>query len=119
MEKKSAVCILFAVALIFTMVGCATLETAGHKYMMRGQVLDVSDGMAYLCIGSQDGAQAGQELEAYRFTRLPSAASKQGPPAFKRERVGAVKITEVVDVHYARAKILTGEVRENDVVELK
>lgn len=119
MEKRSALRILFAVLLIFTMAGCATMETAGHKYIMRGQVLDVSDGMAYLCIGSQDGARAGQELEAYRFTRLLSAASKQGPPAFKRERVGMVKITEVVDVHYARAKVLRGEVRENDVVELK
>jgi hypothetical protein len=29
-----------------------------------------------------------------------------------------VKITEVVDVHYARANILRGDIKVNDVAEL-
>ena len=45
--------------LLLLITSCATIEKAGHKYIMRGQVLEVSDNIAYLCIGSKDGAQIG------------------------------------------------------------
>ena len=38
---------------------------------------------------------------------------------FKREEVGKVKILEIVDEHMANAKILSGEAKVNDIVELK
>jgi hypothetical protein len=94
------------------------MESAGHKYIMKGQILDVSDRVAYLCIGSADGAKAGQEFPVYRYVRLPYAGPKQTTPSFKREAVGSVKLTQVVDVHYATASILSGDIKVNDVAEL-
>ena len=88
-------------------------ESAGHKYMMRGQVLDVTDGSVYLCIGYREGAKVGQEYAVYRFTKVQFAR-----PRYNKELIGRVKITELVNEHYATANILNGELKENDVVEL-
>ena len=118
MKKKIIVSSVLALLLI-SAAGCATMETVGHKYIMRGQVLDVASGEAYLCIGSRDGAMTGQELAVYRFVPMPTITSKVPFPAYKRESVGRIKILEVVDEHYARAKVLAGNVKTNDVAELE
>ncbi len=114
MRKSATLGFLLAV-LFITLAGCATI---GHKYIMKGQILDVSDGVAYLCIGSADGAKVGQEFPVYRYERLPFAGPKQRFPSFKREMVGSVKITQVVDVHYANASILSGDIKVYDVAEV-
>jgi hypothetical protein len=101
------------------MAGCATLETAGHKYVMRGQILEVTDGLAYLCVGSKDGAAVGQQLTVYRFVRTTPPFPKNVQPYFKREEAGKIRITEIIDEHMATAKILSGDVKVNDVVELE
>ena len=117
MGKRSVVNVLIAVLFVFGATGCATLETAGHKYIMKGQILDVTGDEAYLCIGSAEGAKAGQEFTVYRFVKTPALGPKQ-QLTYKRELVGAVKITEVVDEHYAKAKVVKGDVRVSDVAEL-
>ena len=38
--------------------------------------------------------------------------------SYKRKLIGAVKITEIVDEHYAKAIVLKGDVSANDVAEL-
>jgi hypothetical protein len=116
--RKSVIVNVFLAILFIAVAGCATMKTAGHKYVMKGQILDVSGGEAYLCIGSADGATAGQEIPVYRYVKLPFAGPKQTTPSFKREEVGTVKIKQVVDVHYATATILQGNIKENDVAEL-
>ena len=98
--------------------GCASLGSAGHKYVMRGQILEASGSEVYLCIGSRDGAETGQEFAVYRFVKEISPNPKL-PMRFSKEEKGAVKITEIVDEHYAKAKVLAGDVKVNDVVELK
>lgn len=98
--------------------GCASLQTAGHKYIMRGQVLEVSDSTAYLCVGTRDGAQVGQEFTVYRFERTPSVNPKSTAPSYKRTETGKIKIIEIVDEHMATAKILSGNVKINDVAEM-
>jgi hypothetical protein len=116
--RKTAVANMFIALLFIAVAGCATLKTAEHQYIMKGQILDVSDGQAYLCIGSADGATAGQEFPVFRYVRLPFAGPKQTTPSFKREEVGTVKIKQVVDVHYATATILKGDIKAHDVAEL-
>lgn len=73
---------------------------------------------AYICIGTEEGGQAGQEYTVYRFAKAKTFTWKEAS-AFKRERVGSVKITDVVDELYAKAKVLKGDVRVNDIVQLK
>jgi len=115
--RRTAIVNVFLAILFIVSAGCATMHTVEHKYFMKGQILDVSGGEAYLCIGSAEGAKEGQEFLVYRHGKLPYN-QKGGTPSFKREEVGAVKISQVVEEHFAKAKILRGDIRVNDVAEL-
>ncbi|MEQ9363281.1 MAG: hypothetical protein RIF32_03505 [Leptospirales bacterium] len=96
-------------------VGCAGSQKAYHGGIMRGTVLEASEkDKVYLCIGSRDGAQVGQELNVYRFKQTPAAKTR-----WKRERSGRVKITEIVDEHFARAVVVNGSIKTNEVAELE
>ena len=97
--------------------GCATIDSTRHSYIMRGQILDVTDDGVYLCIGSKDGAVVGQEYAVYRFTRTSNFKSPL--PTFKKMDAGTVKLTEITDEHYAKARVIVGEAKIHDIVELK
>jgi hypothetical protein len=116
--RKTAILNVFLAILFIVTAGCATMETAKHGYMMKGQILDVSNGVAYLCIGSAEGAKAGQEFPVYRHTKLEYTGEKQASQRYNREQVGSVKIMEVVDEHYAKANVLRGDIKANDIAEL-
>jgi hypothetical protein len=64
MRKRTLAGVFVAMLFLFV-AGCATLKSAEHRYFMKGQILEVSDGQAYLCIGSAEGAKAGQEFPVY------------------------------------------------------
>jgi len=98
--------------ILLMVTGCATMEAARHEYLMRGSVLDVQDGTAYLCLGTEQGAKVGQVFTVSRYVHI--AGSRGG---YNVEYVGTIKITEV-ESHMAYAKILTGDVKANDVVDL-
>ena len=119
MERKIVVATLL-MAFFAVATGCATMESAGHKYIMRGQILEVTDDTAYLCIGSHDGAKIGQEYTVYRFVKVPVSKTRGTVNyVFKREQTGGIKITAIVDEHMATAQIMRGEAKANYVVELE
>ena len=107
--------ILSALVLVLFVVS-ASFGAVTHKYLMKGSVLEATDGTVYLCVGTSDGAKAGQELTVVRFTK--TGTNPKGGPMFKKEEVGKVKIEEIVDEHMANAKIISGEAKVNDIVEL-
>jgi len=111
--------VFFAAILLVVLAGCSTMQTVEHKYLMRGQVIEASGGTVYLCVGTADGAKKGQQLSAYHFVPGKKPSSKSGGPAFTREKTGTVKIIELVDEHYARATVLSGDVNEGNLVELE
>jgi len=94
-------------------MGCATMEAARHKYWMRGQVLEVQDGTAYLCLGTEQGAKVGQVFTVRRYVKIGGPRGGR----YRVDNVGTVKITEV-ESHMANAKIVTGDVKANDIVDL-
>jgi len=107
---------LFVIVLaVLSVSSCTTVQTAYHGFIMRGSVVEVFDSEVYLCIGSADGATVGQELNVHRISQT-SANPKT--PVFVRHDVGKVKITAIVDEHFARAAVLSGKVEKNDIVEL-
>lgn len=112
MMKNGTVVGVLLVILV-TAMGCATMEAARHKYLMRGQVLEVHDGTAYLCLGTEQGAQVGQVFTVRRYVR--TGGPRGG--GYRVDLVGKVKITEV-ESHMANAKIVSGDVRANDIVDL-
>lgn len=97
--------------------GCASMGTAYHKYVMRGQILEVTGDEVYLCIGSRDGARVGDELEVVKFSS--AGGNPKAGPMFRRDKTGMVRITAIVDEHYARATIISGRAGANSVVELE
>jgi ribosomal protein L24 len=115
--KSNFIITSLGIAALFILTSCASLEKANHSYIMRGQILESKGDGVYLCTGSADGATIGQVLNVYRYTKVanPQNIAKS---KFRREETGKVKITEIVDEHYAKAKILTGEAKENSIVEL-
>jgi len=70
-----------------------------------------------LCVGKADGAQPGQTLNVYRNKEHPHGP--RGAPLFTRVEVGTVRIDTVIDDHFAKATKVSGDVRVNDVVELR
>ena len=116
MRQRHTFFTLFASLLLVAVAGCASMESARHQYLMRGQVLEVNAQEVLVCVGTSDGARAGQELTVYRFERISG-----GPRAavnFRRTRTGTVQITEVVDEHFAKARIKSGSADVNSLVEL-
>jgi hypothetical protein len=82
---------------------------------MRGQVLDVQGGTAYICLGTEQGAKVGDVFTVRRYVNTIVA---RGVPQYRVDNIGSVQITEVFS-HMANAKILNGDVRAHDVVDLK
>lgn len=115
MKTRMLTTVLFGVIAVF-LGGCASMQSAGHEYIMRGQVLDVTDNGVYLCIGKKDGAEVGQEYAVYNFVRTGNFKTR---PAYKKVDAGIIKLTEITDEHYAKAKVISGDVKSNYIVELK
>jgi hypothetical protein len=87
-----------------------------HTVFMRGHVLEVGPDSLVLCIGRADGAEVGQELSVVRHRPVTAAPKRAG--RFERQPVGKVRVTAIIDEHYAEAAIIEGEVRMHDTVEL-
>jgi len=107
---KSAVPLILATVVIFLIVSCATVY---HGYLMKGSLIEASDSEVYLCIGSKDGATVGQELDVYKIIKTNSKVTP-----FKRVLTGRVKITGIVDEHFAKATVISGKAEKYDIVEL-
>ena len=117
--------LIFIMFICFALIaGCAGLKSAGHKYLMSGQILKIMDNkQVYLCIGSKHGATVGQELTVHRnieITTYKSSDYQSGAPKmlYDQKDVGKVIISEIVNEHYSIAKIVSGDAKVNDVVEL-
>ena len=107
---KSAVSLILATFVVFLMFSCATLH---HSYLMKGSIIETSNSDVYLCIGSKDGASVGQELDVYKIPQTKPEALH-----FRRVQTGKVRITEIIDEHFARATVISGKAEKNDIVEL-
>ena len=105
--------------LLISLTGCTALEDVRHGYVMRGQVVEVTGDTAVVCVGTADGAEPGQELGVYRLISRNVGGPARNPPQWVKERVGGVRITEVLDEHFARANVISGTVEPHHIVELK
>ena len=105
-----------ALLLASAMAGCVP-GGIRHGWIMRGQVLALDEGVATVCIGTNDGAKVGQVLDVQHITIKPAPPKGQGA-TFIRSDAGKVEILDLFDGHYAHAKVLSGNPALNDVVEL-
>ena len=111
---KSTASLILATFVIFLMFSCATVgQKVYHGFIMKGSIIEASNSDVYLCIGSKDGASVGQELDVYKVVRVTRAR-----PTFKRVHSGKIRITEIVDEHFAKATVISGKAEKDDIVEL-
>src|SRR3974377_216433 len=114
---RSGTVVSTVLVILLIAMGCATvwaqgpLETMRHKVFMRGQILDVEGGTAYLCLGTEQGAKVGDVLTGRRYVSIGGARGGR----YRVDNIGTVQITEVFS-HMANAKILKGDVKVHDVV---
>jgi len=96
---------------LFIMSSCTAIQHA----VMKGTISRITDAGVYLRIDKKDGASVGQELDVYRITYIGQPKA----PSFKREKIGKVKVREIVDDNSAIATVISGKVGVNDIVETK
>lgn len=114
MSKMILTAALISVSTIFA-VGCATLGSTYHKYLMKGSVISATGTEGVICIGSKDGATVGQSLKAYRATWKNEAKG----PKYIRTDIGSVKIIEIIDEHFAKVAAESGKIEVGNIVELE
>ncbi len=117
--KVNRYAIYSLIGLIVITANCASINSARHNYIMSGQVLEVADNEVYLCIGQSGGAVVGQEYTVKKFVKTINPAARKSEPFYKQEETGTVKITEIVDEHYAKAVITAGVAKANYFVDLR
>jgi hypothetical protein len=117
MKKRALISVLSAMLFVFLTSG-VSMAGVYHGHIMKGSVLEVNGDTATICIGTADGAKVGQELTVYKFEKKEKQTETGGGP-FDRIKTGKVKITKIFDEHMANAKVLSGTVEANNIVELK
>jgi predicted small secreted protein len=114
--RTSWIISVIAVVSLILLTACATMERdVHHGIFMKGSILETYDSEVYLCIGKKDGAQVGQELDVIKI--ISSGNPKSGF-MFRREHTGKVRISEIIDEHFAKATIISGKAEKNSIVEL-
>lgn len=88
-----------------------------HEKIMRGQIVGIDNDEVVLCVGSIDGAMIGQEMQVYRYVWV--GAEEDGDDDYQVSHVGTLKVKSVVNEHFSRAIRIKGDIRKNDMIELK
>ncbi len=105
--------VVFVVGLLTACVG----SSFQHEKLMKGQIVGADEGEVVVCIGKEDGAKEGQTLKVYRYA-YGNTAGEEGF-TYKRNYIGEVVIDAIVDDHFARASVSSGDVTLHDVIELE
>lgn len=115
--------LVVVLGLIFV-AGCTVSHTT-----MRGHVVDVLDGETYVCIGKEDGLKVGDLMTVYRtrqigVSHLPDTRSRSKGEilrsySYEKIKVGTVKVTRLVEEHFAVVESVGGEIDYPDIVEKK
>ena len=114
--KRTLAAALIILALPIGLPTAATAAGIGHSFITRGSVVDVTGGKPTICVGKADGAKVGQTLDVIRMTTLLGA---RGGSGFRRENTGQIRISAIVDDHFATATVIKGDVAKHDIVELR
>lgn len=115
-KNKGLLLVILTMMGLFLLTSCAGIQRGYHNVVMKGSIIETTDDGLFLCIGKKDGASVGQELDVYKIS---TTYQPKSPPIFKREKTGKVRITEIVDEHFAKATIISGKAEKHDVVELE
>jgi hypothetical protein len=88
-----------------------------HDYVMSGQVVEASKDQVVLCVGGESAAKVGMEFSVYEV--IYTGSMNDGTDSYNLNKVGAVEIESIIDEHFARARIVDGNIKKYNLVQFR
>lgn len=107
---------LSSLLLIIATISACSSSPLYHKVLMRGQVVGFDEDQVVFCIGSDAGGMVGQEFVVFRYTYEDYV---EGEEFYGVVQVGTVVVRQIVNEHFAKGEISSGEVSQNDMLFAK
>ena len=104
---------IVSIMLLTALVGACSSSPIYHKVFMRGQIVAVDGDQVVFCIGSDTGASIGEEFVAHRYTYEDYHEDGE---FYDTIEVGSVVVREIVNVHFAKGVISSGDVTKYDIL---
>ena len=107
---------LSVISLLFLALlkGCAT--RVNHDYIMSGQVVSSQDKQVLICVSDTDKLKEHQVFKVYR-SYYDVDTITEGEDGYFRKLVGKIRLGRAKDDHFAEAILLSGEIKQYDMVE--
>lgn len=106
---------ILACLVVIMLTGCAGTKYALHPHN-RGKVISTDNGSAVICVEDNEFLKEGGTYDVYKVTRGKREDRSLGYGPDKYETTGKIQITQVLDGHYASAKIMSGTVKSGQTV---
>lgn len=106
---------IISIVLLTVLMAACSSSPFYHKVFMRGQVVGVDDDQVVFCIGKETGASIGEEFVAYRYT-YEDYYDESDNEYYDTIEVGTVVVREIVNEHFAKGVISSGEVTKYDIL---
>ncbi|EAQ95798.1 hypothetical protein [Congregibacter litoralis] len=104
---------IVSIVLLTALMSACSSSPFYHKVFMRGQIVGVDGDQVVFCIGSDSGASIGEEFVAHRYTYEDYLEDGE---YYDTIEVGSVVVREIVNVHFAKGVISSGEVTKYDIL---
>lgn len=106
----------FTLLLVSTIAACAN-SPFYHKNVMQGQIVNIDEQGPIICTGSQGNSIEGKTLNVFRT--YSGHGTEEGDDGYAVRKIGQLIGGESINDHFARARVVNGEIKKNDFVELK
>ena len=87
-----------------------------HDYLMSAQIVEANKNQVVLCIGSESAAEIGMQFSVFEV--ISTGSMTDGTDSYNLNRVGEVEIESIIGKHFARARILQGNIQKYNLVKL-
>jgi hypothetical protein len=104
---------ILAISLVF-LSGCTS--QVYHDYIMSGQVAAVDGKEVVVCVSNTDGLKMDDVFNVYRVV-FDNGTSSEGDTNYSLIQVGKIRLGQKQDMHFAKATVLTGDLRRYDMIE--
>lgn len=106
---------LAIVSVLVALAACSTNQVAPVD-SMRGSVVRLGEKTIVVCFGTDERVEPGAIFAVHRVRYTGSIDADTD--SYSRENVGEIRILRPLDDHFARARIVEGEARPGDMIEM-
>ena len=102
-------------SVLVALAACSTNQFASSD-LVRGSVVRSGENTIVVCLGSSEHIEPGAifSVQRARYTGSIDADTD----SYSQENVGKIRILRPLDNHFARARIIDGEAKPGDMIEI-